>query len=183
MVTAVKVIEPEPAIAVESETSSYLQYLPVIYRDNVFLGRFLRIMENILQPIEGVITNIACYLDPYLTPEEFLPWLAGWVGVIDDDTWPLERRREMVRRAAELYRWRGTRRGLMEHLRIYAGVQPIIQDNTGPHAFSVTLLVEDPAAIEEDTIRAIIEAHRPAHTTYRLQIGRLGDNLDISRTS
>jgi phage tail-like protein len=129
-------------------------------------------MENTLKPIEGIIDNAACYFDPRLTPEEFLPWLAGWVGLTQDESWPLARRREMIRQAAELYRWRSTRRGLSEHLRIYAGASPIIEDNVAPNTFAVTLLVEEPAAIDEAIVRGIIEAHRPAHTTYRLQIGR-----------
>ena len=175
MVTAVELREGKPITTADTEVSSYLQYLPAIYRDNLFLGRFLRIMESILGPIEGGIGNTAYYFDPYLTPEGFLPWLAGWVGLALDESWPLERQREMVRRAAELYRWRGTRQGLREHLRIYAGVAPIIQDNVAPHTFSVTLLVEAPAAIDEATVRAITEAHRPAHTSYRLQIGKADD--------
>lgn len=77
----------------------------------------------------------------------------------------------MIRQAAELYRWRSTRRGLSQHLHIYAGAAPIIEDNVAPNTFAVTLLVEEPAAIDEAIVRAIIESHRPAHTTYRLQIG------------
>jgi phage tail-like protein len=172
LVTTVAIREQESATPADTEVSSYLQYLPAIYRDDIFLGRFLCIMENILKPIEGTIDNIAGYFDPYLTPEGFLPWLASWVGLTQDESWPLERRREMVRHAAELYRWRSTRRGLSDHLRIYAGVSPIIQDNIAPNTFAVTLLVEDPATVDETIVRAIIEAHRPAHTTYRLEIGR-----------
>ena len=173
MVTTIDLRQPESVTYDVTQVSSYLQYLPAIYRDRTFLGQFLCIMESILKPIEGVIDNIACYFDPYLTPEEFLPWLAGWVGLIQDESWPLTRRREMIRRAAELYRWRSTRRGLTEHLSIYAGVAPIIEDVVAPNTFAVTLLVEDPTLVDEATIRGIIEAHRPAHTTYRLEIGRI----------
>lgn len=172
MVTAIDLRQPESVTSDVTEVSSYLQYLPAIYRDNIFLGQFLYIIENIIKPIEGVIDNIACYFDPYLTPEEFLPWLAGWVGLTQDESWPLEQRREMIRRAAELYRWRSTRRGLSEHLRIYAGVAPIIEDNVAPNTLAVTLVVDDPTVVDEATVRAIIEAHRPAHASYRLEIGR-----------
>ena len=172
MVTVTQLREPEAASTLEVEVSRYLQYLPAIYRDNLFLGQFLCIFESILGPIEGTLDNIDYYFDPYVTPEEFLTWLAGWVDLTLDESWPIGRRREMVHRAAELYRWRGTLRGLREHLRIYAGTPPIIEDDAVPHTFAVTLLVADPAAIDEATARAIVEAHRPAHTNYRLNIGR-----------
>lgn len=85
MVTAIELRRPESTAPTDTEVSSYLQYLPAIYRDNMFLGRFLCIMESVMKPIEGIIDNIACYFDPYLTPEEFLPWLAGWVGLTQDE--------------------------------------------------------------------------------------------------
>ncbi|MDO8672665.1 MAG: phage tail protein [Dehalococcoidia bacterium] len=156
----------------EIEVSTYLQYLPSIYRDSPFMGRFLRIFESVLEPIRRLIDNGYYYFDPLVTPEELLTWLAGWVDVTLDDSWTLNQRREVVRRAAELYRWRGTRRGLREHLQIYAGILPIIEDGSVPHSFTVTLMVRQPAAISESSVRTIIESHRPAHTTYRLIIGR-----------
>ena len=109
--------------------SRYLDYLPAIYRDDDFMGRFLLIFESVLGPIESTVGNLPLYFDPRLAPEAVLPWLASWVGIALDPALPVARRRELVARAAELYRWRGTRRGLSEYLRICTGVVPEISEH------------------------------------------------------
>ena len=171
--------------------SSYLEYLPALFRDDEFMGQFLLIFESILKPIDNTVDNLALYLDPMMTPEPLLPWLAFWVDLTRDPTCPLERRRELVKAAAELYRWRGTKRGLTEYLRIYTGSIPEISEyipgmrldhetklgidtqlgssGTGHH-FTVTMELDENSEINASTVKAIIEAQKPAHTVYTLQI-------------
>ncbi len=48
------------------------------------------------------------YFDAWLTPRDFLDWLAGWVGVVLDENWPLERQRALVGQMVALYGRRGT---------------------------------------------------------------------------
>jgi phage tail-like protein len=173
--------------------SSYLQYLPAIYRKDEFVGHFLCIFEDILQPIEGVVDNIPYYLDPGVTAEPFLPWLASWLGLALDERWPIDRRRRLVASAAELYRWRGTRRGMSEFLKIYTGVVPQITEPTsrprtslgsgtklgvntyvggdgGAFSFIVTIPAEDSSKIDINTVRVIIELQKPAYTAYSLNV-------------
>ena len=97
---------------VPSDRSSYLNYLPGIYRESHFLGRFLLIFESILGPIERTVDNLPYYFDPELTPPECVAWLGSWLGLVLDERWPEERRRGLIGSAVELYQWRGTRRGL-----------------------------------------------------------------------
>lgn len=166
---------------------SYLQYLPSFYRENDFAGRFLRIFEDILKPIEGVVDNLAFYFDPGMAPSSILPWLAAWVGLVLDERWPEARRRKLIASAAELYRWRGTRRGISQFLEIYTGVTPQIIESTPastpstsetkrageeikPNCFAVILKVPGPAEIDPDIVRAIIEVQKPAHAAYILKI-------------
>jgi phage tail-like protein len=176
---------------IEKLRGSYLEYLPALYRDDEFMGRFLLIFESILNPIENTVDNLALYFDPLMTPESLVPWLASWVDLTLDPTWPIERRRELVKSAAELYRWRGTRRGLAEYLRIYTGSVPEISEyipgmrldhetrlgiNTqlgssgAGHHFTVTLELDGDSQIDTGKVKAIIEAQKPAHTVYTLQI-------------
>ena len=100
-----------------SAQGSYLKYLPAIYSESDFMGRFLMIFESVLGPLESMIDNMAYYWDPGISPEELLPWLASWLGLDIDSSWPVERRRELVRSADYLFRCRGTRRALREFLR------------------------------------------------------------------
>jgi phage tail-like protein len=173
-----------------SQRSSYLKYLPAIYADSDFMGRFLMIFESVLGPIEDMINNIAYYFDPDTTPEELLPWLASWVDMVMDESWPLERRRALVGSAVQLYQWRGTRRGMREYLRVYAGIEPEITEEfggfplsssarlglntalgTGTHnVFTVTLEVDEPESLNIHHLKAIIESEKPAHAAYRLRV-------------
>lgn len=175
--------------------SSYLEYLPALYRDDEFMGQFLLIFESILKPVENTVNNLPLYFDPQMIPESLLPWLASWVDLTLDPTWPVERRRELVKSVAELYHWRGTRRGLTEYLRIYTGSIPDISEyipgmsldyetklgintqlgSSGEgHHFTVTLELDEDSEINTMTIRKIIEAQKPAHTAYALQIRQNG---------
>ncbi len=175
----------------EPVASSYLQYLPAPYQDDPFLGRFLLIFENILGPLEGMIDGMASYFDPRLTPAEMLPWLASWVGLELDENWPLAKRRALTARAATLYRWRGTRRALREHLGIYAGRPPLIVENCDgirlgqdaalgvntrlgePRDHHIAVTVVDPEeSLDEHVLRQIIEAEKPAQAAYTLEIAR-----------
>lgn len=164
------------------EISTYMQYLPPCYQDDIFMGRFLIIFESILDPLERMIDRVDHYLDPRLAPEPLLPWLASWVDLVLNEKWPLERRRALIRSAAELYRWRGTRRGLTEYIKIYTGVEPTIiepgpPDNNPsglpPHVFKVVIGVRDPSLVDRDLLEAIIQAEKPAHTAYEIEIKQI----------
>ena len=155
------------------------------------MQQFILIFESILGPIENTVDSIPFYFDPQMIPEQLLPWLANWVGLTLDETWPIERRRELLKYAVELYRWRGTKRGLTRYLQIYTGATPEITEyipgmrlesetrlgvdtrlgssGTGHH-FTVALELDDGAKINRDKIREIIEAQKPAHAAYTLQI-------------
>jgi phage tail-like protein len=185
-----------PATANSGSTrfmDSYLEYLPPLFRDDEFMGQFIRIFEDLMKPLENAVNNLELFFDPLLTPEPVLPWLAFWVDLALSPDWPLERRRELVKSAAMLYRWRGTRKGLSEYLRIYTGSVPEIseyipgmslgEDNrlgentrlgssgTGHH-FVVFLDLGSRDEVDINTVRAIIDSQKPAHTSYALQVSR-----------
>jgi len=178
--------------SLDPAVSSYLDYLPAPFHEDPFVGRFLLIFETILGSIEGTVDNLACYFDPRLTPARLLPWLAGWVGLELDENWPLERQRQLVLWAARLYRWRGTRRGLREHLRLYTGRTPLIVENFDGmrlgqdaalgtttrlgggaprwHWITVTVVADHPDELDERILRQIIEFEKPAHVGYTLEV-------------
>jgi len=175
----------------EAIRSSYLKYLPALYSEDEFMGRFLRIFESILEPIERIVGQIDIYLDPRMMPPEFLPWIASWLDLALDENWPEKKRRSLISSVVELYRWRGTHKGLREYLKIYTGVEPFITEHFGGiklhsetrlghntflgttqgHSFTVTLQSEGNGQIDkrmEHTVKTIIEAEKPAHTAYTL---------------
>jgi phage tail-like protein len=190
MTTDISLAEEERRAPVDTEPSKYLKYLPGLYCEDEFMGRFLKIFENIITPIEQVIDHVQVYFDPDLAPEDLLPWLASWVDLVLDEEWAVEKRRRLIGSAVELYQWRGTRRGLREYLNIYTGVEPEITEHIGgfrlgeqsslgwstvlgegqDHCFTVTLELDDPSAVDLDKVRAIIEAEKPAHAAYNLKV-------------
>jgi len=176
---------PALPLGMPEEISSYLANLPAIYTQNDFIGRFLLIFEHLLLPVDRQIDHLALLFDPRHTPAELLPWLASWVNLVLDETWPEAKRRELIRSAVELYQWRGTSRGLKEYLRIYTGVTPEIYEpvtrmdlskkvdargRLAAHSFVVTLRVPKPKAVDQAKVTTIIEAEKPAHATYQLRI-------------
>ncbi|HWQ15205.1 MAG TPA: FHA domain-containing protein [Roseiflexaceae bacterium] len=167
--------------------SRYMRLLPAIYQDGEtsFLNRFLLLFESILGPLERVVDELHYYSDPRTAPEALLPWLESWLGLALAAELPPERRRQLIGRAGELYRWRGTRYGMREYLRIVAGADPIIVEPgqpmplksyppLPPHVFLVLFLVPDPAAIDQALVAAAIEAEKPAHAAYYLEVRQLG---------
>jgi phage tail-like protein len=171
--------------------STYLSLLPAIFSRDDFVGRFLRIFESVLDPIDRQIGTLESYLDPDLAPDLFLPWLGSWLDTAINDRWPRERQVALIRAAPDLHRWRGTRRGLTEHLRLYLDITPEIEEaagglrlgpstqlgfrtvlgEAGPrHHFTVTLRVPEPRNIDYTAVAALIDAQRPAHCTYTLVI-------------
>lgn len=103
-------------------SSSYLNYLPGIYREVDFIGRFLTIFEQAFDPAVQTIDVLWAYLDPLTAPEALLPFLAHWVAWPIDRRWDIKHQRRLIRNAVELYRWHGTRRGLRFYLHLYTGL-------------------------------------------------------------
>lgn len=163
--------------------SSYMELLPAPYQTDAasFLNRFLLIFESVLSPLDRTIGQLPRYLDPQVVPETMLPWLASWLALVLNERWPIAARRELLAAAADLYRWRGTRRGLSAYLQIYTGVAPTIlepgiiagatRDTALPaHTFRVLLTLPPQSHVERELVEAIIESEKPAHTTYTLEI-------------
>ena len=150
----------------------YLRHLPEIYEQDELVARFLMLFESFWAPIETQIDNIRHYFDPGMTPDGFLPWLASWLGLELDERMSTERRRQLIRSAVSLYRRRGTRQALQEHLEIYTGGQAQIVEHRAndfrlgpdarlgpgialgrdnmPHTFTVILYLPPISASAED---------------------------------
>lgn len=106
------------------------KYLPALYRETLFgpeadhvlpgqpstrpdfLGRFLANFEGILTPLEDRVASSWLLTDPQHTPDEALEWLGSWIGVGFAPWFPAAQRRRQLQHAPELFRRRGTLRGL-----------------------------------------------------------------------
>ncbi|WP_030753782.1 phage tail protein [Streptomyces sp. NRRL S-31] len=161
------------------------EQLPALYADDDFAQRFTAGLDTVLAPVFLTLDNLSSYLDPRVAPADFLAWLASWVGVADDPSRPDGARREAVVRAVELHRWRGTRRGLVDGLRLALGVhaevtgdggavwsnipgaEPPPEPATGP---LVRVWPDHGSRVDPDRVHEIVRAMCPAHTVCRVEI-------------
>jgi len=161
----------QPWVGMYFDRSRWLQHLPYIYSEDEFLGRYLLLFEDLFGPLDQIISHFELFLDPRTAPESFLSVLASWLGLVLDDRWPAEQRRALLQSAVELYDFRGTRKGLARLLEATTGCEVEIAENAdGPHSFRVTLTPGDARNVDEQMVRNIIEANKPAHTVYRLEV-------------
>jgi phage tail-like protein len=123
-------------IRVNYGRDTYAQFLPPVYRQQPaaadFLDRFLGPCQIALSGIEQEIEDLPRLFDPKAAPAGNLPswlgWLSGWLTFILDEHWPEADARLNLARAFQLFQKRGTIEGLREYLKIYAGVNAIIEE-------------------------------------------------------
>ena len=180
---------------------SYIKWLPSVYqRSDVtgqnFLRELLWITQHLFGEIEERLDVIHTFFDPYESPEEFLPWLAGWTAMILEEDWPKAKKRKLIKKAIELYRIRGTVKGLKLFISLFTGNEPEIIENAWPfRGFRVgitsgigvdsvilppvntahSFLVEMPVTYKDLSIESVIRLHeiiqmeKPANTSYYLR--------------
>lgn len=198
--------------------SSYLDFLPIIFQERGdggdgppaaanYVGLLLRAFEEILSgdgvdghpSLNRAIDRLPDLFTPALAPPEFLDWLSGWVALVHRADMDVETRRRLLAGAVSLYRWRGTRRGLADAIRLYTGLEPDIREpgpdlrigettvvgegRIGgglPHTFEVRVRITgddgdglplaERAQRDHDVLRALIDSQKPAHTLCTLVV-------------
>jgi phage tail-like protein len=117
---------------VEFDHQTYLEHLPAIYDTEStcgdFLLRLVSLLEGMFGSVEGEIADLSRLFDVDAVPREFLGWLAGWLALDLNEDWDDSKKRDLIRRAFSLYSRRGTVEGLRESLRLFAGVEVIIEE-------------------------------------------------------
>jgi phage tail-like protein len=177
---------PREAPAVVSSNGYMRRALPAIYQGGELTMRFVGALEEVLDPVIAVLDSLEHHFDPDLAPPDLLEFLAAWLGIELDESWPEERRREIVRRAGELHRMRGTRGGLELALAIAFPELPLRIEDAG--GVSLSAAPDDAAAPDEAApgfvvycdvpiteptpalLARTIERLKPVDVTYRLRI-------------
>jgi phage tail-like protein len=179
----------------------YLEHLPAIYRRSDAIGRNIVrdvcfIFEHMFGVIDDKLEHGYRFYDPHMCPPEFLNWLAAWTGFVVDLDWPEEKKRALIKRSVDLYRIRGTRRGLALFLKLFTGHEPAISENEWPfkgfrvdvearsgldtvvlppmdlaHCFVVTMPIRFDQVTPEQVvlIHQLIQMEKPAQTQYYLR--------------
>jgi len=161
------------------------EYLPALFQEDPFARNLVSAFDPLLAPILSALDNFHAYLDPTLAPPDFLAWLAGWLGIILDETWSLERCRTLVVHAEDLYRRRGTATGLRDQLEIFSGGLVELSENGGvvwspvpggplpgtPElGIRIRVLVDDPAGVDLERLERLVIAAKPAHVPHQIEV-------------
>ena len=158
--------------------------LPALYLDDDFTQRLTAGLDEVLAPVLLTLDCLDAYLDLELAPADFLDWLAGWVAVEVDESWPVALRREVVRHAVDLHRRRGTVTGLELAVRLLTGGTAQVTETGGvscseqpgaaapeqpPQAW-VRVVVPDPATVEVERLRQLVGTMVPAHVPVVVEV-------------
>jgi phage tail-like protein len=124
-------------LRIEYPRISLRRYLPAAFGPDPvsadFTDRLLGIFDRGFRSVESEIDRQADLFDPRSAPAaspvagkpDMLSWLAGWIGVTFDRTWPIARRRHYLMEVAKLYPCRGTLPGLRRVLLLFLGLDAL----------------------------------------------------------
>lgn len=161
------------------------EQLPAVYADDQFVRGFTSALDEVLAPVLSTLDNFAGYLDPGVAPEDFVGWLAHWVALRVDESWSPAQLRQLVTRSVELHRWRGTRRGLAEHVGLLTGGAVEVTDSggvvasptpgaplpdPGPAWVQVRVRVPDAARVDRRRLTAAVVEAVPAHVRVAVEV-------------
>jgi phage tail-like protein len=171
-----------------------LDRLPDVFKEGATpdnpLFALVAVMEELHARDEDILTGFGTYLDPRRTTDPFVPYLAGWVdldwlvsptpdelegGGAAIPSTGLGHLRELVARAAQLARWRGTSRGLRSFIETATGLhgftidEAALDDQKRPIPFHIVVNGPAEAAPFQPLIDRIVRSEKPAYVTYELR--------------
>jgi|HubBroStandDraft_2_1064218.scaffolds.fasta_scaffold00091_22 phage tail-like protein len=119
-------------LRLEFNQEGYLPLLPAIYATEPtcgdFLPRLLALFQGFFEGVELEITNLPELFDPALTPKAFIDWLAGWMGVEIDESWPEAKQRQAISEAFLWFGRRGTRKGFEHTILFVTGIPVVVEE-------------------------------------------------------
>jgi phage tail-like protein len=196
-----QMIYASDGVTLSVSRESYVKWLPALFQRNDINGKnamrdLLWVTQHLFGSIEEKLDALHNFFDPYEAPEEMLPWLASWSAMVIDEDWPIAKKRRLIKKGIEMYRIRGTVKGLKLFISLFTGNEPVVRENQWPfkgwrigvtseigtdtvvlppvnlsHAFIVEMPVSYKDLSPEAVIRIheIIQMERPANTQYYLR--------------
>jgi phage tail-like protein len=159
--------------------------LPAIFQEDDFTQRFVSAFDVALAPVVAVLDDLAAYVDPSLAPDDFVEWLAGWVGFELSGSWDLGTRRAIVGDAVNSYRRGGTAGAITDAVALASGGDVEIVESGGASWSStpqsalpgddsstmrVTVRVDDPSQVDTARLNAFVASVKPAHVAHVLEV-------------
>jgi phage tail-like protein len=168
----------------ESAVPVLLQ-LPGAFHEDDFTARFVGAFDDGFAPILATLDSLAAYVDPDLAPDDFVAFVAQWVGVELDEQTALADRRGTVRSAVPTHRRRGTAEGL-RHVVAHATGGDVEVTETGGARWSATpgaalpgdpvpqirirIAVADPGGVDLARLGAVVDSAKPTHVQHVIEV-------------
>jgi len=162
--------------------------LPGIYQADDFAQRFTSGLDAVLAPILSTLDNLPAYFDPRTAPEDFVEFLATWVGIYLQESWSLDRRKEVVRGAVQIHRGRATKGGIRDTVAMVLDAPVEVIESGGavwsqrpgadlPGSAQLELVVRvdlpEISDLEMRRLDDLVKLVKPAHVPHRIELGRV----------
>lgn len=162
-----------------------VERLPAVLQEDDFTERLVSAFDVALAPIIATLDDLDAYVDPHVAPDDFVDWLATWVGVDFPYAWDLPRRREIVAGAVASYQRDGSVKGIRFAVELATNASVEITD-TGGASWSTTpnsplpggpdfgvhvrVVTDDPDSVDARRIGALVAAIKPAHVVHTVEV-------------
>lgn len=181
------------SIKLEFPHETFIDYLPKIFKENdsdtLFLDRFINIFQDIFIDIEKNIDDVFILFDPLSVNKQNLNWLCEMIDI--DYFFELEEaiQRRLVYNSSDLYKLRGTKKGLnllislftnkdsiiIEHFKIYKKLDDLdyadrLEKLYDKNIYGITVYVNEDDITERNTdiLKKIIDNYVPAYVECKL---------------
>lgn len=158
--------------------------LPAFLQEDDFTVRLTTAFDAVLAPVFSVFDCLEAYVDPLLAPDDFVPWLATWVGTATVDGSVGRRTRENILASTPMHRLRGTAAGLQAQLELAtAGEVEIVetgefqvstsptQDEDEPDpAILIRIKVDTVDSVRMRLVEDLIDRMKPAHVPHAVEV-------------
>lgn len=167
-------------------TTRVIEHLPAIFREDQFTHDFVSGFDAVLAPIIATLSCVDAYVDPEVSPGDFLAWLGDWVGLTLEEDWPEARRRRAIAAAAEVYAARGTAHGLRRELAVYTDGRVHVEDGgstitsaapgsldgaqPSDQSVRVVIDVDDAETVNWTGLRDVVRNAVPAHLPFEIEL-------------
>jgi phage tail-like protein len=174
------------AIAELATPHRLIDMVPGVYHESPLVVGLLSGLDVALAPVFATLDALETYVDPAMAPDDFLTWLASWVGLTFDDRWTDEQRRALVPAMVPAYRLRGTKAGLRAIVRLFTGTDPDIRDSggvatstepgqaaippAGPNIIRVRVRLPQGSLVTAARLRELVETMVPVHLAVEVEI-------------
>jgi phage tail-like protein len=157
-----------------------LTMLPAIFHEDPFAIRWLAAFDDVMTAIDTTLDCFPAYIDPALSPTDFLEWIGSWLGAEPDEEMSETQRRSLVAALVDLHARRGTAGAIRELVELQLPVHCEVIEGGGSQAslgpggplpgtaasiflVRITAIGATLSDHQRRRARLIIDAARPAH--------------------